>query len=123
MVAVQVMGNDGGSLAASQGNFELNVFMPVCIYNSPVRAVATDCIRLLTTTAPWVSRATGRSAATTCTTPLMRSPPQPLHWRDNAAKTAKKAHAEYISFKEACVSPGFLTAELVRRGVPPEEMV
>ena len=42
---------------------------------------------------------------------------------DNAAKTAKKAHAEYISLKEACVSLGFLTAERFDEVFHPEEMV
>ena len=42
---------------------------------------------------------------------------------DNAAKTAKKAHAEGISLKEACVSLGFLTAEQFDEVFHPEEMV
>ena len=125
MVAVQVMANDVAvGLAASQGNFELNVFMPVCIYNFLQSARSTPTASApLTTTAPWASRPTGRNAATTCTTPSCWSPPSTPTLAMTTRPRPPKAHAEHISLKEACVSLGFLTAERFDEVFHPEEMV
>ncbi len=82
MVAVQVMANDVAvGLAASQGNFELNVFMPVCIYNFLQSArLLTDCIRSFNDHCAVGITANRENAATTCTTPHAGHRPQPLHW-------------------------------------------
>ena len=97
MVAVQVMGNDVAvGMAASQGNFELNVFMPVCIYNFLQSArLLADCHRApSTTTAPWASRPTGRRCSHNLHNSLMLvTALNPYIGYENAAKTAKKAHA------------------------------
>ena len=115
MVAVQVIGNDVAvGMAASQGNFELNVFMPVCIYNFLQSA------RLLAESHRVVQRQLRcrhhgeprEDGVTICTTRLMLvTALNPYIGYDNAAKTAKKAYKENISLKEACVQLGFLTAE------------
>lgn len=126
MVAVQVMGNDVVvGLAASQGNFELNVFMPVCIYNFLQSArLLTDCIRSFNDHCAVGITANREKCRHNLHNSLMLvTALNPYIGYDNAAKTAKKAHAEHISLKEACVSLGFLTAERFDEVFHPEEMV
>ena len=126
MVAVQVMGNDVAvGVAASQGNFELNVFMPVCIYNFLQSArLLTDCIRSFNDHCAVGITANREKCRHNLHNSLMLvTALNPYIGYDNAAKTAKKAHAEHISLKEACVSLGFLTAERFDEVFHPEEMV
>lgn len=126
MVAVQVMANDVAvGLAASQGNFELNVFMPVCIYNFLQSArLLTDCIRSFKDHCAVGITANREKCRHNLHNSLMLvTALNPYIGYDNAAKTAKKAHAEHISLKEACVSLGFLTAERFDEVFHPEEMV
>ena len=126
MVAVQVMGNDVAvGLAASQGNFELNVFMPVCIYSFLQSArLLTDCIRSFNDHCAVGITANREKCRHNLHNSLMLvTALNPYIGYDNAAKTAKKAHAEHISLKEACVSLGFLTAERFDEVFHPEEMV
>ena len=126
MVAVQVMANDVAvGLAASQGNFELNVFMPVCIYNflQSVRLLG-DCIRSFNEHCAAGITANREKCRQNLHNSLMRvTALNPYIGYDNAAKTAKKAYAENISLKEACVALGFLTAEEFDKVFRPEEMV
>lgn len=126
MVAVQVMANDVAvGLAASQGNFELNVFMPVCIYNFLQSArLLTDCIRSFNDHCAVGITANREKCRHNLHNSLMLvTALNPYIGYDNAAKTAKKAHAEHISLREACVSLGFLTAERFDEVFHPEEMV
>ena len=126
MVAVQVMANDVAvGLAASQGNFELNVFMPVCIYNflQSVRLL-TDCIRSFNDNCAVGITANREQCRHYLHNSLMLvTALNPYIGYDNAAKTVKKAHAENISLKEACVNLGFLTAEKFDEVFHPEAMV
>ena len=126
MVAAQVMGNDATiGFAASQGNFELNVFMPVIIYNF------TQSVRLLSESM--------RSFRVNCVVGI-EADKQKMHDNlhnslmlvtalnpyigyENAAKTVTKAFKENISLKEACVALGFLTAERFDEVFHPEQMV
>ena len=112
-------------LAASQGNFELNVFMPVCIYNFLQSArLLTDCIRSFNDHCAVGITANREKCRHNLHNSLMLVTALiPYIGYDNAAKTAKKAHAEHISLKEACVSLGFLTAERFDEVFHPEEMV
>mgnify|MGYP003006941670 FL=1 len=112
-------------LAASQGNFELNVFMPVCIYNFLQSArLLTDCIRSFNDHCAVGITANREKCRHNLHNSLMLvTALNPYIGYDNAAKTAKKAHAEHISLKEACVSLGFLTAERFDEVFHPEEMV
>ena len=126
MVAVQVMGNDAAvGLAASQGNFELNVFMPVCIYNflqsARLLADAMDSFRVHCAEGITADREKCRQNLHNSL--MLVTALNPYIGYDNAAKTAKKAYAENISLKEACVALGFLTAEEFDRVFHPEEMV
>ena len=126
MVAVQVMANDTAvGIAASQGNFELNVFMPVCIYNflQSVRLLTdalisfnNNCVSGIRPNREKMDENLRRSLMlVTCLNPHIGY--------ENAAKTAKKAYKENISLKEACVSLGFLTEEEFDQVFKPEAMV
>ena len=126
MVAVQVMGNDAAiGFAASQGNFELNVFMPVIAYNwlQSARLLA-DCMDSFRERCVCGIEANrdkmhdnlhGSLMLVTCLNPYIGY--------DNAAKVAKKAYAEGTSLKEACVALGFLTDEQFDEVFHPEEMI
>lgn len=126
MVAVQVMANDVAvGMAASQGNFELNVFMPVCIYNflQSVRLL-TDCmVSFNRNCAVGITANRDKCRHNLHNSLMLVTALNPYIGYDNAAKTAKKAYAEGISLKEACVSLGFLTAERFDEVFHPEEMV
>ncbi len=126
MVAVQVMANDAAvGICASQGNFELNVYMPVCIYNflQSVRLLADGldsfrehCVSGIQANKEKMDENLQRSLMlVTCLNPYIGY--------ENAAETAKKAYKENISLKEACVSLGFLTEEKFDEVFRPEMMV
>lgn len=125
MVAVQVMGNDVAvGMAASQGNFELNVFMPVCAYNflQSVRLL-TDSLNSFNKNCVCGIRANREKMHHNLYNSLMLvTALNPYIGYDNAAKTAKLAYKENISLKEACVKLGFLTAERFDEVFHPEEM-
>ena len=126
MVAVQVMGNDAAvGIAASQGNFELNVFMPVIIYNFLQSArLLTDVIRSFNINCLSGLRANSRKMQDNLHNSLMLvTALNPYIGYDNAAKTAKKAYRDNISLKQACVELGFLTPERFDEVFHPEEMV
>ncbi len=125
MVAVQVMGNDAAvGIAASQGNFELNVFMPVLIYNflqsarllaDGLRSFNDNCVAgIVANRARMVENLRNSLMLVTALNPYIGY--------DNAAKTAKLAYRENISLREACVKLGFLTAERFDEVFKPEEM-
>ncbi|MBE7089651.1 MAG: class II fumarate hydratase [Clostridiales bacterium] len=125
MVAVQVMANDVAvSTAASQGNFELNVFMPVIIYNFLQSAkILADGIRSFNNNCVVGIKANKEKMAYNLHNSLMLvTALNPYIGYDNAAKTSKLAYKENISLKEACVKLGFLTAEKFDEVFHPEEM-
>lgn len=125
MVAVQVMGNDAAiGIAASQGNFELNVFMPVIAYNflQSVRLLAESmeafnrhCAAGITANREKMNENLRRSL-------MLVTALNPYIGYENAAKTAKLAFTENLSLKEACVSLGFLTPEKFDEVFHPEKM-
>ncbi|MER2182923.1 MAG: class II fumarate hydratase [Clostridia bacterium] len=125
MVAVQVIGNDTAvGMAASQGNFELNVFLPVCAYNflQSARLLAESmasfnerCVRGI--------RANREKMAWNVHNSLMLvTALNPVIGYEKAAKTAQKAFRDGISLREACVALGFLTEEAFDEAFHPEEM-
>lgn len=126
MVAVQVMANDAGiGICASQGNLELNVFMPVMIYEylQSVRLLAdvldsfrVNCISGIKANKEKMEENLNRSL-------MLVTALSPYIGYENAAKTAKKAHVENISLKEACIALGFLTEDKFDEVFHPEEMV
>lgn len=126
MVAVQVMANDAGiGICASQGNLELNVFMPVMIYEylQSVRLLADvldsfriNCVCGIRANKEKMEENLNRSL-------MLVTALSPYIGYENAAKTAKKAHVENISLKEACIALGFLTEDKFDEVFHPEEMV
>ena len=126
MVAVQVMANDVAvGMAASQGNFELNVFMPVCIYNFLQSArLLADCMDSFRVhCAEGITANRDKCRENLHNSLMLVTALNPYIGYENAAKTAKKAHAEGISLREACISLGFLTPERFDEVFHPEEMV
>ena len=126
MVAVQVIGNDAAiGFAASQGNFQLNVFLPVTAYNFLQSArLLTDsllsfeerCVRGIKANRDKMNENLHRSLMTV--TAL-----NPYIGYDRAAQVAKKAYRENLSLREACAELGFMTAEEFDRIFKPEEMI
>ena len=126
MVAVQVMGNDVAvGMAASQGNFELNVFMPVCIYNflQSARLIAESIVSFNDNCAVGITANKEKMHHNLHNSLMLVTALNPYIGYENAAKTAKKAYKENISLKEACVALGFLTAEKFDEVFHPEQMV
>ena len=126
MVAVQVMGNDVAvTMAASQGNFELNVFMPVCIYNflQSCRLLAEAIVSFNDNCAVGIKANKEKMHDNLYNSLMLVTALNPYIGYENAAKTAKKAYKENITLKEACVELGFLTAERFDEVFHPEEMV
>ena len=126
MVAVQVMGNDVAvTMAASQGNFELNVFMPVCIYNflQSARLLAEAIVSFNKNCAVGIKANKEKMHHNLHNSLMLVTALNPYIGYENAAKTAKKAFKDNISLKEACVELGFLTAERFDEVFHPEEMV
>ena len=125
MVAVQVMGNDVAvGMAASQGNFELNVFMPVCIYNflQSARLLAESIVSFNDNCAVGILANKEKMHHNLYNSLMLVTALNPYIGYENAAKTAKKAYKDNISLKEACVALGFLTAEKFDEVFHPEEM-
>ena len=126
MIAVQVMGNDATiGMAASQGNFQLNVFLPVTAYNflqstrlltDGILSFDERCVSGIKANRDKMSENLHRSL-------MLVTSLNPYIGYDNAAKVAKKAHRENLSLKEACIGMGFLSEEEFDRVFRPEEMV
>ena len=126
MVAVQVMGNDVAvGMAASQGNFELNVFMPVCIYNFIQSArLLSEAILSFNDRCASGMRANQEKMKDNLHNSLMLvTALNPYIGYENAAKVAKKAYRDGISLKESCVRLGYLTAEAFDDVFHPEQMI
>ena len=126
MVAVQVMGNDAAiGVAASQGNFQLNVFLPVSAYNFLLScrlltdvcdSFRTHCVEGITPNAEKMTENLNNSLMlVTCLTPKIGY--------EAAAKCAKKALADGTTLKQAVLALGLLTAEEFDDTVRPERMV
>ena len=125
MVAVQVMANDVAvGVGASQGNFELNVFMPVIIYNflQSVRLLSDGIVSFEKNCVGGIKANREKMKHNLYNSLMLVTALNPYIGYENAAKTAKKAYKENISLKEACVALGFLTAEKFDEVFRPEEM-
>lgn len=126
MVAVQVMANDVAvSMAASQGNFELNVFMPVCIYNflqsarllgDAMLSFEERCARGIKPNREKIQEYLNQSL-------MLVTALNPHIGYENAAKVAKTAFRENLTLKEAVVKLGLLSGEKFDEIVRPEKMV
>ena len=126
MVAVQVMGNDTAvGIAASQGNFELNVFLPVLAYNflQSVRLLSESIVSFTERCADGIRADRERMKQNLHHSLMLVTALNPYIGYENAAKTAKLAFQENISLKEACVRLGFLTEERFDEVFHPETMI
>lgn len=126
MVAVQVMANDTAvSLSASQGNFELNVFMPVCIHNylQSVRLLSDVCISFEKNCVRGIKANKQKMHNNLHNSLMLVTALTPYIGYENAAKVVHKAHDNGLSLKEACVSLGFLTSEEFDEYFHPERMI
>jgi len=126
MVAVQVMGNDTAvGIAASQGNFQLNVFMPVLGYNflQSARLLADAMLSFHDNCVVGIRANREKMHRNLHNSLMLVTALNPHIGYENAAKTAKKAYAENISLRQACVELGFLTGEQFDEVFHPEQMV
>ncbi|MCI5792022.1 MAG: class II fumarate hydratase [Lachnospiraceae bacterium] len=126
MVAVQVMGNDAAiGMAASQGNFELNVFMPVTAYNfiQSARLIADSLTSFNNNCAVGIKANREKMHHNLYNSLMLVTALNPYIGYENAAKTAKLAYKENISLKEACLKLGFLKEEKFDEIFKPEEMI
>ena len=126
MVAVQVMGNDAAiGFAASQGNFELNVFLPVIAYNflQSVRLLSESILSFNRNCVAGIEPDREKMRSNLERSLMNVTALNPLIGYENAAKTAEVAYEKNISLREACIDLGFLTAEEFDEVFHPEEMV
>jgi fumarate hydratase, class II len=125
MIAVQVMGNDAAiGFAGSQGNFELNVFKPVIIFNflNSVRLLADGCESFNEHCAVGIQPNREKIAEYVKNSLMLVTALNPHIGYDKAAQIAKKAHKEGTSLKEAALALGHLTEEQFDQWVKAEEM-
>jgi fumarate hydratase class II len=126
MVATQVLGNDATiAIACSQGNFELNVYRPVMIYNllQSIRLLSDSalnfthkCLKGIKPNLPQIDKHLQRSL-------MLVTALNPIIGYDKAAQVAKKAYDEAKSLKETVLELGFLTEEEFDKAVDPHSMI
>ena len=126
MVVCQVMGNDVAiGIAASQGNFQLNTFMPVCIYNflqssrllsDAILSFNSNCIIGIKPNKDKIDYYLKHSL-------MLITALNPYIGYDNASKIAKKAHAEDLTLKEAAIGLKLISEEDFDKFIRPSEML
>ena len=125
MIAVQVMGNDATiGFAASQGNFQLNVFLPVTAYNflQSARLLTDGILSFNERCASGIKANREKMDENLYRSLMLVTSLNPYIGYDNAAKVAKKAYKENLSLKEACIALGFLSEEEFDRVFHPEAL-
>ncbi len=126
MVAVQVMGNDAAiGIAGSQGNFELNVYKPVIIFNflNSVRLLASACHSFTKYCVEGIEVNQKQIDSYLKNSLMLVTALAPRIGYDKAAQIAKKAHAEHLSLREATLKLGHLSGEEFDALVKPETMI
>ena len=126
MVAVQVMGNDVAvGMAASQGNFELNVFMPVCAYNflQSARLLSEAIVPFDKNCVSGIKANREKMRSNLHDSLMLVTALNPYIGYERAAQVAKKAYEDNLSLKNACIALGFMTEEEFDRVFRPEQMV
>lgn len=126
MVAVQVMGNDAAiGFAASQGNFELNVYKPVIIYNflQSLDLLADGMHSFDIHCAQGIEANKERIEYNLHNSLMLVTALNPHIGYEKAAKVAKNAHKKGISLKESCLELGFLSADDFDKFVVPANMI
>jgi fumarate hydratase, class II len=126
MVCLQVLGNDTAIAAAgTQGNFELNVFKPLIIHNllHSITLLANACVSFTEFCVLGIEPDRKRIASYVENSLMLVTALSPHIGYDNAAKVAKKAHADNTTLRQACVELGFLKPEEFDRYVQPNKML
>ncbi|MBD1857611.1 class II fumarate hydratase [Leptolyngbya boryana FACHB-1624] len=126
MVCVQVMGNDSAiAIAASQGNFELNVFKPVLIHNliHSIRILSDACSSFTDHMVVGIVPNRDRINHFLENSLMLVTALNPKIGYDNAAKVAYKAYKENSTLRQACIELGLLTGEEFDQFVRPEQMI
>ena len=126
MVAAQVMGNDTTiTVAGASGNFELNVFMPVLVFNilQSVRLLADACNSFNLRCAQGIEPVKEKIDANLHHSLMLVTALNRHIGYEKAAKIAKTAYAQNTSLKQAAIELGFLTAEEFDKWVIPENMI
>jgi len=126
MVCAQVIGNDVAvNVGGSSGNFELNVFKPVMIYNllQSIRLIADSCDMFNENCAMGIEPNEVNIKKNLNNSLMLVTALNPHIGYDNAAKVAKKAHAENSTLKEAAVALGLLNEAEFDEKVRPENMI
>jgi fumarate hydratase class II len=126
MVCAQVMGNDVAvNVGGLSGNFELNVFKPVMIFNllNSVRLLGDACISFNDNCAVGIEPNQEAIERYLKNSLMLVTALNPHIGYDNAAKVAKKAHAENKTLREAAIELGLLTGEKFDEVVRPEQMI
>ncbi len=125
MVAVQVMGNDAAiGFAASQGNFELNVFLPVCAANyiRSVRLLGDSMASFNERCAAGVKADRAKMKSNLELSLMLVTALSPRIGYENAAKVAKLAYSEGLTLTEACLKLGLLSPAELDELLKPEQM-
>jgi fumarate hydratase class II len=125
MVAVQVMGNDAAiGFAGSQGNFELNVFKPVMIFNylHSVELLADSCNSFVSHCVQGIEVNSTQIEHYVHNSLMLVTALVPKIGYDQAAQIAKAAHHSHISLREAALKLGYVTAEEFDALVKPKDM-
>ena len=126
MVAAQVMGNDTTiTVAGASGNFELNVFMPVLVFNilQSVRLLADACNSFNLRCAQGIEPVKEKIDANLHHSLMLVTALNRHIGYEKAAKIAKTAYAQNTSLKQAAIELGFLTAEEFDKWVIPKDMI
>lgn len=126
MICAQVIGLDTAiSVACSQGNFELNVFKPVIIYDylTQARLLAGTCVNFTRYALAGLQADTVRIEQLVNNSLMLVTALSPVIGYDNAAKIAHEAHVRKITLREAALESGLISAEDFDRVVRPEKMV
>ena len=126
MTAAQIIGNDTTvGLAASQGNFELNVFLPVCIYNvlQSVRLLSASVASFDERCAAGIRANREKMAENMERSLMLVTALTPRIGYERAAEVAKLAHRENLTLRESCLRLGYMTAEEFDAAYRPETMV
>jgi fumarate hydratase, class II len=126
MVCVQVLGNDVTiNFAGASGNFELNVFKPVLIFNllQSIHLIADACESFADNCVVGITANTKNIQENLNNSLMLVTALNPHIGYDKAAQVAKKAHTENITLKEAAVALGYLTAQEFDKFVKPADMI
>ena len=126
MISVQVIANDAAiAFSATQGNFELNVYKPIMIYNllhsielltHSTRRFSDYCIKGLSANEEKIAQYLHNSL-------MLVTALSPVIGYDKAAQIAKLAHEENSTLKKACLKLGFLTEKEFNQAIQPEKMI